>query len=299
MAWWVLWWLGCPFPGLELVWGQAGGRLPSSRAGELAARQGEEWGGKELVPTTTAWCGLLTLSFFGAGSPIWVSFGRPVATVTWMFNTTPLTLLPPKKKAYFPFLPGFSAFAVAVETALQCAALSKCPSKMKVSPPSTLRASTPVAFLPRERASGVKGAEAGEGLYGLPRGHCLLLQENGGQGTEPLRPGGSGCLQQEGGRRGSGRPGGMPRVDVTSSVTLGSVSAPHFSGCPHQACRQGCAAAHDSERPLVPESPHRVQCGGADCREAERRRVPGVWLERDGRVLHRGWGSAVRLLWLG
>lgn len=80
----------------------------------------------------------------------------------------------------------------------------------------------------------------------------------------------------------------MPRVDVTPNLTLGSLSAPHFSGCPHQARGQGRAAAHDGERPLVPEPPHGVQCGSADRREAERRGVPRVWLERDGRVLH--WG---------
>uniref|UniRef100_A0A493T414 Phytanoyl-CoA 2-hydroxylase interacting protein n=1 Tax=Anas platyrhynchos platyrhynchos TaxID=8840 RepID=A0A493T414_ANAPP len=34
--------------------------------------------------------------------------------------------------------------------------------------------------------------------------------------------------------------------------------------------------------------PHRVQRGGADGRQAERWRVPGVRLERDGGVLHRG-----------
>ena len=41
---------------------------------------------------------------------------------------------------------------------------------------------------PREQASGVKGVEARECLYGLPNGHGLLLWENGGQGTEPLNP---------------------------------------------------------------------------------------------------------------
>lgn len=32
------------------------------------------------------------------------------------------------------------------------------------------------------------GVEAGEWLYGLPNGHCLLLQENSDQGTEPSNP---------------------------------------------------------------------------------------------------------------
>ena len=107
-----------------------------------------------------------------------------------MFNTTPLTLLPPKKKAYFPFLPGFSAFAVAVETALQCAALEVSLENEGLTAlnfaglhPTGL--SPP---FPRERASGVKGVEAREDLYSLPNGHFLLLQENGGQGTEPLSP---------------------------------------------------------------------------------------------------------------
>lgn len=53
----VLQWLGYPFPGLKLVWGR------------LAERKGEERGGREPVPTTTASCGLLTLSLFGTGSP--------------------------------------------------------------------------------------------------------------------------------------------------------------------------------------------------------------------------------------
>lgn len=60
-----------------------------------------------------------------------------------------------------------------------------------------------------------------------------------------------------------------PRSGVTSRLMLGSPSVPHFLGCPHQACGQGRASAHDGERPLVPESPDRVQCGSADCGEAE------------------------------
>lgn len=80
----------------------------------------------------------------------------------------------------------------------------------------------------------------------------------------------------------------MPRLGITPRLALGSLTGLHFSGCPHQACGQGRATAHDSERPLVPEPPHGVQRGGADCREAERRGVPGVRLERDSGVLH--WG---------
>lgn len=103
----------------------------------------------------------------------------------------PLNPPPPKEEGIFSFPPWLlsicrcrgdgaavcSALEVSLEneglTALNFAGLH--PSGL--SPP-----------FPRVRASGVKQVEAREDLYGLPNGHCLLLQENGGQGTEPLSP---------------------------------------------------------------------------------------------------------------
>ena len=103
----------------------------------------------------------------------------------------PLNPPPPKEEGIFSFPPWLlsicrcrgdgaavcSALEVSLEneglTALNFAGLHPT----GLSPP-----------FPRERASGVKGVEAREDLYSLPNGHFLLLQENGGQGTEPLSP---------------------------------------------------------------------------------------------------------------
>lgn len=77
--------------------------------------------------------------------------------------------------------------------------------------------------------------------------------------------------------------GGSHSLGVTEDLRFLSLC----SGCPNEAGGEGSASADDGQRSLVPESSHRVHRVRPDRRQTAGRRLPGVSVEREGRVLHR------------
>lgn len=83
-------WLGHPFPGLKLVWGWVGGRLPSSKRGE---RQGKSEVGRSWFPRRQHHVGY-SPSLFGTGSPDLVVFWQASCHGDVNVQHHPLNLLP-------------------------------------------------------------------------------------------------------------------------------------------------------------------------------------------------------------
>lgn len=178
---------GVSFPWVKAGVGVGGKKAPSSSSwqrGRGKSEVGRSWFPRRLHPVG------YSPSLSGTGSPDLGVFWQASCHGDVNVQHHPLNPPPQRIRHIFPFPPWLSAFAVAVETALQCAELSKSPSKTEVSLPSTFQPPPPWPFSLVPKRTGIRGRyrgpDAGGYLYGLPNGHRLLPQENGGQGTEPL-----------------------------------------------------------------------------------------------------------------